>query len=529
MFARPFDSAIVAAQAPWSKKCSVVTNVTAGGYVMVRIVMDTSAHRMNSRSTSAEIPVQHRDATLILLAFAMLIVSIDAYIVVVALPDIGHELGFSSQTLQSVISAYAVAFGGFLLLGGRAADLLGRRRVFAAGLALYGTASLAGGLASDPGLLLAARAIQGLGGALVFPATLSLVNTTFREGRERNRALSVWAGAGAAGLVLGVLLGGALTEWLGWESVFFVNVPLAAVALVLAFALIRPDRDQESDRRFDAPGALTVTLGITLVVLALVNGPEEGWGSAWVLAGGVGGLLALTAFAMIESRSSDPLLPPRLLSNRNLATSLGISFMFTATFGSIFYFLTLYFQEVLGYDALQTGIGFLLPTAFVLLGSTLGGRMATRLGVRNTLLAALAIGAVGAGALGLAISPDASYAALIPGLVALSIGDGIVFTTMFIAAGTGVPDREQGVASGAASTAMQAGAAIGLALLVLVANAGTNGLKGEALRVATADGIATAALVVAAGIFATALVAFGLPRPTERQAGPTPDFAPSHS
>jgi MFS family permease len=203
--------------------------------------------------------------------------------------------------------------------------------------------------------------------------------------------------------------------------------------------------------------------------------------------------------------------------------------MFTATFGSILYFLTLYFQEVLGYDALETGIGFLLPTAFVVLGSTLGGRMATRLGVRNTLLAALAIGASGAGALGLAISPDASYAALIPGLVALSIGDGIVFTAMFIAAGTGVPDREQGVASGAASTATQAGAAVGLALLVLVANAGTGGLSGEALRVATADGIATTALVVAAGILATAVVTLALPRRMERQAGSTPDLAPSHS
>jgi MFS family permease len=491
--------------------------------------MNIKAQLMNPRTTREESSAAPRDATLILLAFAMLIVSIDAYIVVVALPAIGHELGFSSQTLQSVISAYAVAFGGFLLLGGRAADLLGRRRVLATGLALYGAASLAGGLAGDPVLLLAARAVQGLGGALVFPATLSLVNTIFAEGRERNRALSVWAGAGAAGLVIGVLLGGALTEWLGWESVFFVNVPLAAVALVFAFVLIRPDRAHEPGRQFDAPGALTATLGITLVVLALVNGPEEGWGSAWVLAGGLGGLLALTAFAVIELRSSDPLLPPRLLSNRHLATSLGIAFMFTATFGSILYFLTLYFQEVLGYDALETGIGFVLPTAFVVLGSTLGGRMATRLGVRNTLLASLAIGAAGAGALGLAISPDASYAALIPGLVALSIGDGIVFTAMFIAAGTGVPDREQGVASGAASTATQAGAAVGLALLVLVANAGTSGLTGDDLRVATSDGIATAALVVAAGILATAVVTLALPRRMERRAGPTPDLATSCS
>jgi MFS family permease len=218
-------------------------------------------------------------ATLALLAFAMLIVSLDQYIVVVALPEIGRELAFSAQTLQSVISAYAVASAGFLLLGGRAADLLGRRRVFVAGLALYASASLVGGLAAEPELLLVARAVQGLGGALVFPATLSLVNTTFAEGHERNRAVAVWGGAGAAGLVIGVLLGGVLTQALGWEAVFFVNVPLASSAVLLAFALIPADGRRERDRSFDLPGALTATAGITLLVFALVQGPKLGWGS----------------------------------------------------------------------------------------------------------------------------------------------------------------------------------------------------------------------------------------------------------
>ena len=217
---------------------------------------------------------------LALLAFAMLIVSLDQYIVVVALPEIGRELGYSAQTLQSVISAYAVASAGFLLLGGRAADLLGRRRVFVAGLALYAGASLGGGLASEPELLLVARAVQGLGGALVFPATLSLVNTTFAEGRERNRAVAVWGGAGAAGLVIGVLLGGVLTQALGWEAVFFVNVPLAGLAILLAFALIPADGGRERDRRFDLPGALTATAGITLLVFALVRGPDARLGLA---------------------------------------------------------------------------------------------------------------------------------------------------------------------------------------------------------------------------------------------------------
>jgi EmrB/QacA subfamily drug resistance transporter len=447
---------------------------------------------------------------LALLAFAMLIVSLDQYIVVVALPEIGRELGYSPQTLQSVVSAYAVVSGGFLLLGGRAADLLGRRRVFVSGLALYAGASLAGGLATAPEFLLAARAVQGLGGALVFPATLVLVNTTFAEGRERNRALAVWGGAGAAGLVVGVLLGGVLTHALGWEAVFFVNVPLAGLAVLLAFLLIAADPEPERRRRFDLPGALSVTLGVTLLVFALVQGPRLGWGSPGVMAGAAAGLLLLGAFAIIERSSRDPLVPSGLLANRHLGTAVVIAFLFMATFGSVLYFLSIYLQDVHGYDALETGVGFLLPTAFVVAGSALGGQLATRFGLRPTLVGALAVGALGAAALGLAMSPDGSYAALIPGLIALSIGDGVVFTTMFIAAATGVPNREQGVASGLASTASGVGAVVGLAVLVLVANSGNDGLAGEQLRVATADGLSAAVLVVAAGIALNLLVALGL-------------------
>jgi EmrB/QacA subfamily drug resistance transporter len=449
-------------------------------------------------------------ATLALLAFAMLIVSLDQYIVVVALPEIGRSLEFSPQTLQAVISTYAVASAGFLLLGGRASDLLGRRRVFVTGLALYAGGSLAGGLAPSPEVLLVARAVQGLGGALVFPSTLALINTTFTEGRERNRAVAVWGGAGAAGLVIGVLLGGVLTQAFGWEAVFFANVPLVAIALVLAFALVPADREREIGRSFDLPGALSATLGITLLVFALVQGPNTGWGSAAVISSAAAGLLSLAAFAVIERRARDPLVPPRLLANRNLATAVAIAFLFWATFGSVLYFLTLYFQDVHGYDALETGLGFLLPTAVVVASSTLAGRVATLCGLRTTLVGALAIGALGAAALGLGMSADGTYPELIPGLVLISIGDGTVFTTMFIAAGTGVADGEQGVASGIASTSTSVGAAVGLALLVLVAASGTDGLSGEALRVATADGLSTAVLVIAVAIVATAVVALGL-------------------
>ena len=249
-----------------------------------------------------------------------------------------------------------------------------------------------------------------------------------------------------------MLLGGVLTQALGWEAVFFVNVPLAGLAILLAFALIPADGGRERGRRFDLPGALTATAGITLLVFALVEGPTLGWGSPAIVAAAAASLVALGAFALIERRSRDPLVPPRLLANRNLATAVAIAFLFWATFGSVLYFLTLYFQDVRGYDALETGVGFLLPTAVVVAGSALAGRIATRFGLRRTLVAALTIGALGALALGLAMSPNGSYAALIPGLILLSIGDGVVFTTMFIAAGTGVADREQGIASGIAST-----------------------------------------------------------------------------
>jgi len=449
-------------------------------------------------------------ATLALLSFAMLIVSLDQYIVVVALPEIGRDLAYSAQTLQSVISAYAVATSGFLLLGGRAADLLGRRRLLVTGLALYGLASLAGGLANGARVQLAARAVQGLGGALVSPSTLALINTTFREGRDRNRALSIWGGAGAAGLVVGVLLGGVLTRAFGWQAVFFVNVPLAGAALVLAFPLIASDPARDRSRSFDLPGALSATGAVTSLVFGLVQGPELGWRSPRIsIALGVGLLLA-GVFARIEHGSRDPLVPPRLLANKLLRMAVAIGFLFMSTFGSLLYFLSIYFQDVRGYDALQAGMAFLLPTGVVVASSALAGQAVTRFGLRRTLLGALSIGAPGALALGLAISPSASYASLVPGLVAVSVADGAVFTSMFIAASTGVSDNDQGVASSMVSTSAGIGATLGLAVLVLVANSRTRALLDQAPRLAIAEGIRTAVFVVAAGIALIFLMALGL-------------------
>ncbi|TDD54482.1 MFS transporter [Kribbella antibiotica] len=456
---------------------------------------------------------RRKSAGLALLSFAMLIVSLDQYIVVVALPEIGRELGYSAQTLQAVISAYAIASSGFLLLGGRAADLLGRRRALMAGLILYAVASLAGGLATEPAWQLTARAVQGLGGALVFPSTLAIINTTFAEGRERNRALGIWGGSGAAGLVIGVLLGGALTRLFGWESVFFVNIPLAGLALCLAVPLLDAGPPRDTKRSFDLPGALTVTGAVTLLVFSLVQGPALGWTSPWILLAATAGVLLAIAFVRIERRSPDPLVPPYLFRNRALTAAMAIAFLFMATFGSLLYFLSIYFQDVRGYDPLQTGLAFLLPTAVVVAGSTYAGQAVTRFGLRRTLIVALAIGAAGAIALGVGMSTGDSYAALTPGLVAVSLGDGAVFTMMFIAAATGVSDRTQGVASGMVSTSSGIGAVVGLAALVLVANAHTSGLVGEELHIAAANGIRNTVFVIGGGILLTLLFALRLRKP----------------
>jgi MFS family permease len=436
----------------------------------------------------------------------MLIVSLDQYIVVVALPDIARDLGYSSQTLQSVVSAYAIASSGFLLFGGRASDLLGRRRVLIFGLFLYCAASLAGGLAMSPIQQLVARAVQGLGGALVFPSTLALINVRFREGEERNRALGVWAGAGAAGLVIGVLLGGTLTSAFGWRWVFLVNVPLAGFAIAAAFTIIGADGPADRSRAFDLHGAVTVTGAITLLVIALVEGPNLGWSSPWTICLLLSGTALGLAFIYIESRSSDPLLPLTMLRNAWLRLALVVGGLFMATFGALLYFLSIFFQQVMRYDALQAGLAFLLPTAVVVASSGLAGRVVTRFGVRSTMISALMIGGLGALALGFTLTSEASFLRLVPGLIAISIGDGAMFTAVFITAATDVADREQGVASGIVSTGQGVGAAVGLAVLVLVANAAAQDLVGEELRMATAQGIAHSAYAIAGGIMLTLLI-----------------------
>ncbi|MCM2416266.1 MFS transporter [Streptomyces sp. RKAG290] len=460
--------------------------------------------------------------SLALLALAQLIFSLDLNIVFVALPDIGSDLGFPGQTQQLVVSAYVVFAGGFLLLGGRAADLLGRRRMFVLALTIYAVSSLAGGLAQSPEVIIAARAVQGIGGALLLPSTLSLINTLFEEGPKRNKALAVWGGAGASGLTVGALLGGILTESLGWPAVFYVNVPLAGAVALAALAVIPRDVPRTEKRKFDLPGALTATGGSTLLVFALVEGPEMGWTSATVIAAFAVAAALLATFAAVEARTKDPLMPFRLFRNRNLSVGITVTFLYMATFGTLPYFLTVLMQTVHGYSALQTGLAFLVPSVAIATGTQLGERLTTRLGTRTTLTAGFAIGAVGTAVLALGFDTDATYLTALPGLVLSGIGQGIVWTAMWIAASTGVAPNEQGIANGMASTTLNIGNAIGLAVLTVIADIGTGGKAGEALTKATADGEFLVVLLTAAGMVVGLLITLGLPR---KAPAPTPTTA----
>ncbi|WP_182903213.1 MFS transporter [Microbispora sp. H10830] len=433
---------------------------------------------------------------LVLLGLGSSITALDFTVVYVALPQIAREAGFSPYALQWVVSGYAVPFGGFLLLGGRLSDLLGRRRMFVSGMLLYGAASLLGGLASSPAPLVCARALQGLGGAVLMPATLSLVVTMFAEGPARNRAMTVWATCGAAGLSLGALLGGVLTGAFGWEAVFFVNVPLTTVGAAAAFAVLTPDGRRRAGG-LDLPGALIGTAGVTGLVFAVAQGPQRGWTSPGALASAAAAAGLLAAFLVIEARSREPLLPPRLLANRHTAAGAGVILVYGLTLQCVPYFLTLHFQDVLGYDAAASGLAFLGPTLAITAGNLAAERLIPRLGLRGTLILGMAVGATGTAVLAWRLSADGSYLGLLAGVVGFGLGAGLWFSTMFILASTGVAPQEQGVVSGLSSTVLQAGSAAGLAVLVAVAGRGTAGLTGEALRAATAGGLRSAVLVAA--------------------------------
>jgi len=414
------------------------------------------------------VAVQRRWIALALLCVAQFVVVLDASIVNVALPTIGRALNFSESSLPWVVNAYVLTFGGFLLLGGRISDLLGRRRVFMAGLVLFAIASLFGGLAVNSAQLIAARAVQGVGAAMLSPAALSIVTTTFRDGVERNRALGVWGAVAGSGGAAGVLLGGALTQGPGWEWVFWVNVPIGIIAAAIAPSLIAESRSESETRHFDFAGAISVTGGLSLLVYALVDANNAGWGSAQTIV-----LLALSAallgaFILIERRSRAPLMPFSIFKIRTVTGANVVGLLTGASLFSMFFFISLYMQQVLGYDAIKAGLSYLPLAVSIILAAGIASQLVTRVGFKPVLAAGMAL--IAAGLLWFSqISVHGSFVADIlgPSLLA-AVGLGFAFVPVTIAAVSGVEDREQGLASGMINTAQQVGGALGLALLAAI-------------------------------------------------------------
>jgi EmrB/QacA subfamily drug resistance transporter len=438
---------------------------------------------------------------LALLAAAQFVVVLDASIVNVALPSIGRDLHFSQDNLSWVVNAYVLVFGGFLLLGGRMADLLGRRRLFIAGLILFAVASLAGGLAQSEGWLIAARAVQGLGAALLSPAALSLVTVLFTEGADRNKAMGVWGAVAGSGGAVGVLLGGMLTEWAGWEWVLFVNVPIGIIAAFLAPRLL-PESRNEGERHFDVAGAVTITAGLSLLVYALVDANSAGWGSTQTLGLSAIAVALIGAFYVIERRQKAPLVPfPGIFRIRTI-TGINVSaVLVAASLFSMFFFISLYMQNVLGFSALEAGLAYLPLAVGLIITAGASAGLVTRFGFKPVLVSGLIITAAGLVWFG-QVSPDGSYVGdvLFPSLLA-AVGLGLAFVSMTVAAVSGVEPHEAGLASGLINTSQQIGGALGLAILATVANSRIDDLaaSGTPQNVALTEGFQSA-FMVGAGI-----------------------------
>jgi EmrB/QacA subfamily drug resistance transporter len=447
---------------------------------------------------------EKRWLALVLLSAAQFVVVLDASIVNVALPTIGKALDFSQDNLSWIVNAYVLTFGGFLLLGGRTADLLGRRRVFMAGLLLVAVASLAAGFAASEGQLIAARAAQGLGAAIISPAALSIVTTIFRDGAERNKALGVWGAVAGSGGAAGVLLGGILTDGLGWEWVLWVNVPVSLVAFALAPRLIAESRATQETRAFDVAGAVTVTAALSILVYAVVDAERAGWGSGKTI-----GLLAvsavlLAAFVAIELRARKPLVPFSIFRIRTLTGANVVGLLVGASLFSMFYFISLYMQQVLGYSAIHAGLSY-LPLALTIMASAgIASGLVTKVGYKPVLAIGLLF--IFAGLLWFSrVSVGGGFTTDIlgPSLLAAA-GLGFAFVTTTIAAVAGVDEKESGLASGLINTSQQIGGALGLAVLSSIATSHTSsvladgsGLKGaltEGFQIAFLGGAAIAAL-----------------------------------
>jgi EmrB/QacA subfamily drug resistance transporter len=444
---------------------------------------------------------------LALLSVVQFMVVLDIAIVNVALPSIQVDLGFSQENLQWVISAYALVFGGFLLLGGRSADLLGRRRVFLGGLAVFTLASLFAGLAWSEASLIAARGFQGLGAAIITPAALSILSTTFHEGRERNIALGVWGAVGGFGAAAGVLLGGILTDALSWEWIFFVNVPVGVLAMVLAPILLDESRDARV-KTFDLPGAVLVTAGLSSLVYAITQAGQEGWLAGRTIGFAVVSLVLLAGFVGWELRHPEPLMRFGLLRTKTVAGANVAGFIMGTALFSMFLMLTLYMQQVLGYSAMKTGVAYLAVAGTAIIWSGVAAQLVTRVGVKPVLVSGMSF--LTAGLIFFTqVSVGGSYVSdLLPGFLLIGIGIGFSFVPITIAALAGVQPAEAGLASGLINTSQQIGGALGIAALSTIATSRTDDAvsTGTGLPSALVDGF-TGAFVAGAIIAGIGIVA----------------------
>ena len=442
-----------------------------------------------------------------LLSAVQFMVVLDIAIVNVALPSIKVDLGFSQENLQWVISAYALVFGGFLLLGGRAADLLGRRRIFLVGVAVFTIASFLAGMAWSEASLIAARALQGLGAAIISPAALSILSTTFREGRERNVALGVWGAVGGFGAAAGVLLGGVLTDALSWEWIFFVNVPVGLTAFALAPFLLAESRDARVSS-FDVPGAVLVTGGLSSLVYAITQAGQHGWLAGQTLGFFAASLALLVGFVAWELRHPEPLMRLGIFQIRTVSGANVAGFILGTAMFSMFLMLTLYMQQVLGFSAMKTGVAYLAVAGTAIVWSAVAAQLVTRAGVKPVLVAGMT--ALTAGLVYFTqVSVGGSYLGdLLPGFLLVGFGVGFSFVPISIAALAGVEAAEAGLASGLINTSQQIGGALGIAALSTIASSRTDDAlaTGTALPNALVDGF-TAAFIAGTGIAAAGIVA----------------------
>jgi EmrB/QacA subfamily drug resistance transporter len=415
---------------------------------------------------------------LVLICMAQFMVVLDATIVNVALPSIQNDLGLSEANLQWIVNAYTLVFGGFLLLGGRLGDLLGRKRLFLIGLVIFTAASLMDGLAPTSGWLIGSRALQGLGAALISPAALSIISVTFAEGAERAKALGVWAAIAIGGSAVGLILGGVLTEYFSWPWIFFVNVPVGIVTFILSARLVPESRDATASRHYDVAGAVTVTGGLMSLVYAIVKAETEGWGSTTTVSFFILSAILLASFVAIELRSKAPLVRLSIFRVRSLLTANVVMFLAMSGMFAMFFFNTLYVQEVLGYSPLKAGLAFLPFTAGIMVSAGLASQFAPRVGVR--LVAAIGMVLTASGMLLLTRLPvDGSYLTdVLPAFIVASLGMGAVFMPLTLIATTGLEDRDQGLASGLFNTSQQVGGALGLAILSTIAASHTKALGG---------------------------------------------------